>query len=78
MTGSMGSTDRHEIALAKTLVQTTCDAPWTLFKLRAGKYTATATMVGGAPGMSRKADFTTTGTGPQQEVGIAFDLPPNQ
>lgn len=61
----------------KTLAQTTCDAPWVLFKLPAGQYTASATMVGDQPGMTRKADFTTTGTG-QKEITIAFDTPPNQ
>jgi len=61
----------------KNLVQTTCDAPWILFKLPAGQYTATATSIGDQPGMTRKADFKTNGTG-QQEVTIAFNTPPNQ
>ena len=61
----------------KPVVQTICDAPWVLFKLPAGHYSATATMTT-PPGTSRKADFTTSGTG-QQEVGIQFPaMPPNQ
>lgn len=59
------------------LVQTTCDAPWTLFRLPAGNYTATAAMMGGAQGMSRKADFSTDGK-TQKEVTIEFNVPPNQ
>ena len=61
----------------KPIVQTVCDAPWILFKLPAGHYTATATLVENA-GMSHSADFTTSGTGPQQEITIAFPTPPNQ
>src|ERR1700743_1146936 len=61
----------------KPVVQTTCDAPWILFKLPAGKYSATATMVGNAA-MSHTASFSTNGTGPQQELTITFATPPNQ
>lgn len=61
----------------KPIVQTVCDAPWILFKLAAGHYTATATLVENA-GMSHSADFTTSGAGPQQEITIAFPTPPNQ
>ena len=61
----------------KPVVQTTCDAPWILFKLPSGHYTATAAMVDN-PGMSHSADFTTSGSGAQQEITIAFPVPPNQ
>lgn len=61
----------------KAVVQTTCDAPWILFKLPAGTYSATATMVGNAA-MSHSAGFTTKGSGPQQEITISFATPPNQ
>ena len=58
----------------QTLVQTECDAPWILFKAPAGKYTATATLVGGS-GRSTSATFTTTGSGPQKEITITFARP---
>jgi hypothetical protein len=62
----------------KAVVQTVCDAPWILFKLPAGHYSASATMVN-PPGTSRKADFTTTGSGAQKELTIAFPAAaPNQ
>src|ERR1700742_2006207 len=53
----------------KPVVQTTCDAPWILFKLPAGKYAATATMVGNAA-MSHSTSFSINGSGPQQELTI--------
>jgi len=58
----------------KTLVQTECDAPWILFKAPAGSYTATATMIGGS-GQSHSVNFTTSGSGPQKEITIAFQRP---
>jgi len=61
----------------KPVVQTTCDAPWILFRLPAGHYTASATMVDN-PSMTHSADFTTTGSGAQQEITISFAVPPNQ
>jgi len=61
----------------KPVVQTVCDAPWVLFKLSAGHYTASATMVGN-PSMTHSADFTTSGSGAQQEITISFAVPPNQ
>lgn len=61
----------------KPVVQTICDAPWILFKLPAGKYSASATMVDN-PGMTHSADFTTSGSGAQQEITITFAVPPNQ
>ena len=65
-------------ANGKPVVQTTCDAPWILFKLSAGHYGVTATMAT-PPGTSRKADFTTSGSGAQKEVTIAFPAAaPNQ
>lgn len=53
-----------------------CDAPWILFKPRAGSYTATATLTGG--GGSSSQTFTTDGTAPQKEITLIFKLPSNQ
>ncbi|HEX4292492.1 MAG TPA: hypothetical protein VHZ29_00010 [Rhizomicrobium sp.] len=62
----------------KPVVQTTCDAPWILFKLPAGHYSASATMVT-PPGTSRSTDFTIAGSGGQKELTIAFPAAaPNQ
>jgi hypothetical protein len=69
-----------QIALTKggkAVVQTICDAPWVLFKLPSGHYAASATMVDN-PAMTHSADFTTTGSGAQQEITITFSTPPNQ
>jgi hypothetical protein len=52
-----------------------CDAPWILFKPTAGSYTATATLIGGS-GQSHSANFTTSGSGAQKEITIAFARPP--
>jgi hypothetical protein len=61
----------------KPIVQTTCDAPWILFKVPAGHYSATATMAT-PPGSTRSTDFTASGKG-QQEVNIQFPAAaPNQ
>ena len=51
-----------------------CDAPWILFKPAAGKYTATATLIGGS-GRSRSVNFTTSGKGAQKEITIMFARP---
>ncbi|HVW74923.1 MAG TPA: hypothetical protein VHC39_14905 [Rhizomicrobium sp.] len=67
------------VALAKggqTLVETDCDAPWVLFKAPPGKYTATATLIGGS---GHSVSFT-SGT-VQKEVTILFKpaaQPPTQ
>ena len=58
----------------KPLVQTECDAPWILFKAPAGRYTATATLVGSS-GQSHSANFTTSGSGAQKEITILFARP---
>ena len=42
-----------------------------LFKAPAGKYTATATLIGGS-GQSHSANFSTSGSGAQKEVTITF------
>jgi len=51
-----------------------CDAPWILFKPPAGNYTASATLIGGS-GQSHSANFTTSGSGAQKEITIAFARP---
>jgi hypothetical protein len=51
-----------------------CDAPWVLFRAPAGKYTATATMLGGS-GQSHSTNFTTSGSGAQKDVTIMFSRP---
>jgi hypothetical protein len=52
-----------------------CDAPWILFKPPAGSYTVTATLIGGS-GQSHSANFTTSGSGAQKEITIAFARTP--
>jgi hypothetical protein len=51
-----------------------CDAPWVLFKAPAGKYTATATLIGGS-GRSQSTNFFTSGSGPQKDITITFARP---
>lgn len=50
-----------------------CDAPWILFKVPAGNYTVTATLIGGS-GQSHSAKVT-AGSG-QKEVTLMFRRPP--
>jgi hypothetical protein len=57
----------------QTLAETDCNAPWVLFKAPPGKYTATATLIGGS-GQSHSASFSTSGSG-QKEVNILFNVP---
>jgi len=54
----------------KTVLETDCDAPWLLLKAPAGKYTASAIIVGGS-GASRSASFS-GGSGPQKELTLMF------
>jgi hypothetical protein len=62
----------------KPVVQTICDAPWILFKLPAGHYSARATMAS-PPGTSRTTDFSIAGSGGQKELTITFPAAvPNQ
>jgi hypothetical protein len=56
------------------VVETDCDAPWVLFKAPAGKYTATASLIGGS-GQSHSASFTTSGGGAQKQITIVFPRP---
>jgi hypothetical protein len=58
----------------QTLVETDCDAPWVLFKLPGGKYTATATLIGGSAA-PHSADILTSGSGKQEKVEISFAHP---
>ena len=55
----------------KTVLETDCDAPWLLLKAPAGKYSASASIVGGS-GVSRSTAFSTSGSGPQRELTIMF------
>jgi hypothetical protein len=55
----------------QALVQTECDAPWILFKVPAGSYIATATLIGGS-GKPYSANFTSTGHPPQKEITLTF------
>jgi hypothetical protein len=57
-----------------TVAETDCDAPWVLFKPPAGRYTATASLIGGS-GSAHSASFTTTGSGAQKEITITFARP---
>jgi hypothetical protein len=52
-----------------------CDAPWILFKPPAGRYTATATLIGGS-GNARSVSFSTNGGGAQKVITIIFRRPP--
>ena len=73
-TGGADLANAH-VTLAKAgqpVVETDCDAPWVLFKAPPGKYTATATLIGGS-GQSHSASFT-AGSG-QKEVNILFNVP---
>jgi hypothetical protein len=75
-TGGADLANAH-IALVKggqTLAETDCDAPWVLFKAPPGRYTATATLIGGS-GRSNSASFSISGAG-QKEVNILFKAPP--
>jgi hypothetical protein len=75
-TGGADLANAH-ITLSKggqPVVETDCDAPWVLFKAPAGKYTATATLIGGS-GQSHSASFSTSGGGAQKEVTILFPRP---
>lgn len=75
-TGGADLANAH-IALVKggqTLAETDCDAPWILFKAPPGRYTATATLIGGS-GRSNSASFSISGAG-QKEVNILFKAPP--
>jgi hypothetical protein len=58
----------------KTVAAADCDAPWMLFKVPAGDYTATATL-NGSKRPAQSVTFKTDGTGPQQEVTIQFPAP---
>jgi hypothetical protein len=74
-TGGADLANAH-VVLAKggrLLAETDCDAPWVLFKAPPGKYTATATLIGGS-GQSHSTSFSTSGSG-QKEVNILFNLP---
>ena len=51
-----------------------CDAPWVLFRTPAGRYTATATLIGGS-GRSHSTNFSTSGSGAQKEITITFPRP---
>ena len=53
-----------------------CDAPWILFKAPGGRYTATASLIGGS-GRSSSTNFSSSGSGPQKEITITFPLPSN-
>jgi hypothetical protein len=72
-TGGADLANAH-VALSKgsqILAGTDCDAPWVLFKVPPGQYTATATLIGGS-GQSHSASFSTNGSG-QKEVNILFN-----
>ena len=60
----------------KEVAATDCDAPWILFRPRAGSYTATASLIGGS-GATSSQNFTTSGAGPQKEITITFARPSN-
>jgi len=74
-TGGADLADAH-VTLSKggqPMAETDCDAPWVLFKAPPGRYTATASLIGGS-GQSHSASFSIGGAG-QKEVNILFNVP---
>lgn len=62
-------------ANGRTVVETDCDGPWLLVKAPAGKYDVVASLPG-ANVPTASASFTTSGSGAQQSVNIAFPAVP--
>lgn len=58
----------------QTVAETDCDAPWILFKPPAGRYTATASLIGGS-GQRHAVNFSTSGSGAQKELTLTFTPP---
>ena len=56
----------------KPVVETDCDAPWLLIKAPAGHYDVNASLPGGNGTRMAKAAFSTSGSGGQQTVNLAF------
>ena len=53
----------------QTVMETDCDAPWLLIKAPAGHYDVHASLPGGR---TASASFSTSGSGSQQAVNLAF------
>ena len=56
----------------KSVMETDCDAPWLLIKAPAGHYDVSASLPGGNGTRMAKAAFSTSGSGGQQTVNLAF------
>jgi hypothetical protein len=56
----------------RTLLQTSCDAPWLLMRPGHGKYRVTAELSGPNGMRSTSADFSVPGNGTRQTVILAF------
>jgi len=56
----------------KSVMETDCDSPWLLIKAPAGHYDVSASLPGGNGARMAKAAFSTSGSGGQQTVNLAF------
>jgi hypothetical protein len=56
----------------KPVMETDCDAPWLLIKAPAGHYDVNASLPGDSGNRMAKAAFSTSGSGGQQTVNLAF------
>lgn len=58
----------------KTVIQTSCDAPWLLLRPTAGNYRVTATLSGPNGERHASADFSAKSSGPQKTVTLDFPV----
>lgn len=56
----------------KSVMETDCDAPWLLIKAPAGHYDVNASLPGNNGARTASAQFSTSGSGGQQTVNLAF------
>ena len=73
MAGENEATEHVSITQnGQPVVETDCDAPWLLIKAPAGHYDVNASLPGDAGTRMAKAAFSTSGSGGQQTVNLAF------
>lgn len=58
----------------RSILQTSCDAPWLLLKPAAGKYQVTATLQDYNDTRRARGSFSTSGKGPQKTVTLDFPM----
>ena len=56
----------------KPVMETDCDAPWLLIKAPAGNYNVNASLPGNSGTRTASAGFSTSGSGGQKTVNLAF------